>query len=934
MQLEGILHQFGLFSATVSAILLRIEGVSPPARLPSRYIDRPVASHRIASLEISTDSAAMIRFSIPAFFLGLAELIAGAALAESPLTFEHHVRPILKAHCFQCHGETADPQGKLDLRLQRLIIQGGESGAAIVAGKPEASLMLNRIEQGEMPPKGGVTPAELQILRRWIAEGAKTAAPEPDDPAAAAISTIERAFWAFQPIRIQPTPIPASVDGLRNPIDGWLESALEERGLKLSPVAPAATIARRLAIDLWGLPMSPEEVADLVADDAPDAHERTVDRLIASPRYGEHWGRHWLDTAGYADSDGYSETDPVRPYAYKYRDYIIRSYNADKPWDQFLIEQLAGDELVANPPVQLKPEEMDRLAATGFLRLVPDGTASGAAVKEAANAVVAESIKVFSTSVLGMTVGCAQCHDHRYDPIPQTDYYRLRAIFEPAFDLTAWRAPAQRLVSLYTNEDRAKAAEIETQATQLEAARTKKQDEYIAGTLEKELAKIAEDRRELVRAARNTPADKRTPEQSQLLKEFPSVNVDAGSLYLYDNKAAEDLKKEAEAIAKLRGTKPVEDFISVLSEVPGRLPETSLFVRGDPDQPGVKLQPGDLSVLSEVAPVALPIDDASLPTSGRRLAYARHLTNGQHPLTSRVAVNQLWHHHFGRGIVGTPGDFGVLGEKPTHPELLDWLASRFNASGRSEPSSPNAWSVKRMHRLILTSTAWQQSSRRRADLENADPDNRLLGRFPVRRMTSECVRDTMLATNGMLYNKSFGPAVPVMEDDVGQIVVGIENKNGENRPGPIIPMHGEDCRRSVYIQIRRTRLLGMLDTFDLPTMEPNCSARNSSTVTPQSLLMMNSDFALTASRDFATRLEKESVDPVERIRRAFLLAYGRPATEADIAAAQGFLAEQQANFSQVAAKEADASKRIDPAHWALASFCQAIFSSNEFLYVE
>lgn len=876
----------------------------------------------------------MTRFSTLAPVIVLGALAVSVAHAENAITFEQHVRPILKAHCFQCHGETGEPKGKLDLRLQRLIVRGGESGSALIPGNPEDSLLLARIVQGEMPPKGGVNADEIEVLRRWIREGAKTAGSEPDDPSAATITSIERSYWAFQPIRSSVPRMPTRCEPLRTPIDAWLAWSLEERGLGLSDDASPSTTARRLAIDLCGLPMTTEEVADFVGDNAPDNLERWIDRLLASPRYGEHWGRHWLDTAGYADSEGYSETDPVRPYAYKYRDYVIRSYNRDKPWDQFVIEQLAGDELVANPPVHLRPEDMDRLAATGFLRLVPDGTASGAAVKDAANAVVAESLKVVSSSLLGLTVGCAQCHDHRYDPIPQTDYYRLRAIFEPAFDLTAWRAPAQRLVSLYTDDDRAKAAEIEAQAVQLDAARTKKQDEYIASTLEKELAKIAEDRRDLVRMARNTPADKRTPEQTQLLKEFPSVNVDAGSLYLYDNKAAEDLKKDAEAITKLRSTKPVEDFISVLNEVPNRVPETSLFVRGDPDQLGTKLPPGDLSVLSEVAPVSLPLDDESVPTTGRRLAFARHLTSGQHPLTARVAVNQIWHHHFGRGLVATPGDFGVLGEKPTHPELLDWLAERFRMRGTSESFANSAWSVKSMHRLILTSTAWRQSSRRRVELENTDPDNRLLGRFSVRRLTSECVRDSMLSTNGMLYNKALGPAVPVMEDEVGQIVVGIENKNGENRPGPIIPMHGEDCRRSVYIQVRRTRLLGMLDTFDLPTMEPNCSARSSSTVTPQSLLMMNSDFALTASRDFAARLEKESSDAGDRIRRAYQLAFGRAATEAEIAAAQTFLAEQRMNFEQVAAKEADVSKRIDPAHWALASFCQALFSSNEFLYVE
>jgi hypothetical protein len=314
----------------------------------------------------------------------------------------------------------------------------------------------------------------------------------------------------------------------------------------------------------------------------------------------------------------------------------------------------------------------------------------------------------------------------------------------------------------------------------------------------------------------------------------------------------------------------------------------------------------------------------------------------------RVIVNQFWHHHFGRGIVATPGDFGTLGERPTHPQLLDWLARRFAAvengldgpnekassDGAATATAGSRWSAKRIHRMILSSSTWRQSSQRRAELEQVDPDNRLLARTSIRRLEAESVRDCMLAVNGTLVAKAYGAAVPVMEDDVGQIVIGIENKNGENRPGPIIPMHGEDCRRSIYIQIRRTRLLGMLDTFDLPTLDPNCSARNSSTVTPQSLMMMNSDFSLTASRDFARRLDAEGLSGRDRIQRAFALSLGRPASELEMSAAEQFIGEQSAVFTEVAAREPDESKRLDPAHWAWAGFCQALFSSNEFLYVE
>ncbi|HND53996.1 MAG TPA: DUF1549 domain-containing protein, partial [Pirellulaceae bacterium] len=722
-----------------------------------------------------------------------------------------------------------------------------------------------------MPPKHKLAAADVEKLRAWIAAGAPTANPEPDDIAALdSVTAEERSYWAFQPIAKPTPPSVRTIAAVRTPVDQFLLSRLEAAGLNYSTPAPRHTLARRLTYDLTGLPPTAEDMSEFEKDDGPDAVERFVDRLLASPRYGERWGRHWLDAAGYADSDGYSETDPLRPYAYKYRDYVIRATNSDKPLDQFIIEQLAGDELVPQPYANLTHEQIERLVATGFLRTVIDGSSSGAAPKEAANAVVAETIKVVSSSLLGLTVGCAQCHDHRYDPIPQSDYYRLRAVFEPALNWKSWRAPAQRLVSLATDADRAESARIEEEAKQLEAKRVAKQNDYIAKTLEKELAKIAEDQREAVRSARAAAPDKRTEEQKQLLKAYPSVNVDAGSLYLYDAAAAADLKKDAEQIAEVRKKKPVEDFVNCLNEPVGPLPETFLFSRGDPDQPKQSLTPSELTVLVRADSPALPVKDPQTPTSGRRLAYARQLVDGRHPLTARVLANRFWMHHFGRGIVATAGDFGTLGERPTHPELLDWLATRLMNEGRA------AWSLKSFHRELLTSTAFRQSSRRGAAGEATDPDNRLLWRMPVRRLDAESLRDSVLAVNGMLNMKAFGAAVPVMEDDVGQIVIGIENKNGENRPGPIIPMHGEDYRRSVYVQVRRTRPLAVLDTFDLPSLEPNCTGRASSTVTPQSLLLMNSDFTLTESKNFADRLKREAgSDPAAQVKLGWRVALGR-----------------------------------------------------------
>jgi mono/diheme cytochrome c family protein len=861
--------------------------------------------------------------------LGAACLAAGAPVPaqesrpEASLTFEKDVRPILKAHCFHCHGE--DPgkvKGKLDVRLRHLLVKGGKTGPALVPGRRETSLLFARIAQGEMPPdeKKKLSQEEIETIGRWIDGGARTARPEPPKPPAAGEFTPEeRAFWAFQPVRRPDVPAFPGDPRVQTPVDAFLRAALREKGLDFSPEADKATLLRRASFDLTGLPPEPEELAAFLADPAPDAYDRAVDRLLASPRYGERWGRHWLDVAGYADSEGYDESDLERKYAYRYRDYVIRSFNDDKPFDRFIREQLAGDEMVAPPYSNLTPEDADRLAATGFLRMAPDGTGSrGADVRAAAQQVVADTIKIVSTSLLGLTVGCAQCHDHRYDPIPQVDYYRLRAVFEPAYDPSNWRKPAQRLVSLYTDADRKRSAEIEAEAAAVDRERAKQEKEFIEATFERELAKLPEELRAAAREARAAPRDKRTEEQKALLRRYPSLNVSAGSLYLYDKKAADALAKIAARAAEIRSRKKPEEFVPALTEVAGQVPTTRLFYRGDPDQPAEPVAPGGLSILEAAAPAAIPADDPGVPTTGRRLALARWLTDTRHPLTARVIVNRVWMHHFGRGLVNTPGDFGVLGDRPTHPELLDWLASEFIAFG---------WKLKPLHKLLMTSTAYRQASRRPPPSRDVDPDNRLYARMSVRRLEAEVIRDAMLAAGGTLQARMFGPPVPVMADEVGQIVIGKENRDGEGKVGPPIPLHGEEFRRSVYVQMRRSRPLDVLATFDAPVMEPNCEVRKASTVAPQALMLMNNTFVVTQSRHFARRVAKEAgEEPSARVTRAWRLAFGRDPSDDDVRRGEAFLREQSGHFR--------ALKKADPDFLALSDFCHALLSANRFLYVE
>ncbi len=857
--------------------------------------------------------------------------------AEPEVTFERDVRPILKAHCFTCHGEGEKLKGGLDVRLQRLLVKGGESGAAVVPGHPEQSLLVSQVEKGEMP-KGEkkLLAAQVETLRRWVAAGARTARPEPESPVKGPHFTEEeRGFWAFQPVRRPVVPVVASAaatDVVRTPVDAFLLAKLRERGLGFSPEADKATLIRRATFDLTGLPPTPEEVDAFVADHSPEAFGRVVERLLNSPHYGERWGRHWLDVAGYADSEGYDDRDTERKHAYRYRDYVIRSLNADKPLDQFIREQLAGDELVKPPLKNLSAEAVELITATGFLRMAPDGTTFAKDQKAARNAVVADTIKIVSTSLLGLSVGCAQCHDHRHDPISQLDYYRFRAIFEPALDWKNWKTPNGRTVSLLSDTERKRMLEIEAEAKKMETERLKQQNELVAVVFERELARLPEEQREAVRAAWKTVAAKRSGPQKKLLLDHAKVDVTLANLGDYEPAAAARFAEMAAAAAKLRATKPVEEFVAVLTEpVAGTNPPTFLFHRGDPDSPRERATPGEPSVLAASRAVDFLEKDSALPTSGRRLALAKSLTDGTHPLTTRVLVNRVWLHHFGRGLVGTPGDFGQLGERPTHPELLDWLASELVAKG---------WSLKQLHRVLMTSTAYRQSTRRSSTVEAADPDNHLLGRMNVRRLEAEIIRDASLAVSGKLTRKLYGPPVPIMEDDVGQVVVGVDTRDGAGRPtGKFVPLNEAEFRRSLYVTVRRSKPLGMLQTFDLPAMEPNCEAREISTVAPQSLALMNGEFAVEQARYLAERVVREAGKDVRaQAERAWRLAYGAVPGAAELTGAVGFIQAQSAWYGTHPLIPGKAGRGkpeplTDPALLGLANFCHVLLSANRFIYV-
>lgn len=792
--------------------------------------------------------------------IALAIIGSSTAIAESSTapTYERDIRPIFRAHCFDCHGATDELKGELDLRLVRFIKKGGESGPAISPGQPNESFLLERIRSSEMPPgEGTVSEGEIAIIEKWIAAGAKTARPEPESIGPGlGITEEERSFWSFQPIHKPEIPGPESLPEearVRTPIDSFLlKAAMGGSGnadshsvangrISFADDAGRRTLVIRAYFDLTGLPPSPNEIETWLNDSKDDWYDRLITELLASPHYGEHWGRHWLDVAGYADSEGYSTADSERPWAWKYRDWIIRSLNQDMPFDRFITEQLAGDELAGPINGDLTPQQIDMFSATGFLRMAADGTGSGANNPEGRNQVIADTLKIVGTSLLGMSLQCAQCHDHRYDPIPHTDYFAIRAVFEPALDWKSWKVPNARRISLYTAADKKKAAKIEAEARKISAEKSVKQTAYMKQALDEELMKYDEPLRAKLRDAYEAVKDKRTDEQKQLLTKNPSVNISTGTLYQYLPKAAEELKKYDAKMAETRAKKPVEEFVRALIEPPNHAPETKLFHRGDHQQPKQTVTPASLSVASPTGqPVQFQLNNEHLPTTGRRLAFAQWLASRDNPLFARVIVNRVWMHHFGQGLVSTPADFGKLGTKPSHPKLLDWLADEFISNG---------WSLKTLHRTILSSTAWRQS-KEPSETPSAFP-------IPLQRLEAETLRDRMLAASGQLDRTLLGRPTKIKEDDTGQVVV-----------------DGTQTRRSMYIQVRRSRPVAMLQSFDAPVMETNCESRPSSTVATQSLMLLNGQFILEQAAKLADRARTEAEPPnaeqielVKHIRR-------------------------------------------------------------------
>lgn len=782
---------------------------------------------------------------------------------------QHDVLPILLRRCTTCHGRHQQ-LANLDLRSKSAMLIGGKSGPVIVPGKPEESLLINVLRSGQMPPLDRlveasvkpIEPAEIETLVNWIAAGAPEVHVEPDvattesDPL---VSDEDRNFWAFRAPRPVNVPDVQNRQRVRNEIDSFILQKLEAAGLSLSDEADRRTLIRRATFDLTGLPPDPAEVAAFLADESPQAYELLIDRLLSSPRYGERWGRYWLDLAGYADSEGKREQDLPRPHAWRYRDYVIRSLNDDRPFDRFLLEQIAGDELVNYETApEITPEIYDNLVATGFLRMTPDASWANITgyVPDRLD-VIADEIDVLGSAVMGLTLKCARCHTHKFDPIPHRDYYRLLDVFKGAYDEHAWLKPdirpgigpvssdviGGRLLPFVTTIER-KEWELHEQAIDAEVAAAKAKSE-------------PEDRIKALQARRQ-----------------PEPKIQA----LWDR---------------------------------GEPSPTYIYRRGDWMSPGTLVGPGVPSVLTDGrTPFVVTPPWNGAKQTGRRLAFARWLIQPEQPLTARVQVNHIWKHHFGSGIVRTPGNFGRAGMLPTHPELLDWLAREFMQRG---------WSLKKMHRLMMTSSTYRQSSVLTQRLEESDPQNALVSRMPMVRLDAEALYDSLLLVAGRLDETRFGPADPV----------------ASRADGLVTPAGTErGWRRSIYVQQLRKKMATHLESFDFPQMNPNCIERRDSMVAPQALHLMNNGMVIELAEHFAARVLREAdADPAKQIERVYLIALSRAPDDEERQIGLETLNQLRAHWTtQLSGNEPPQSDTVHSE--AMAAYCHAIMNSASFLFVD
>ncbi len=722
--------------------------------------------------------------------------------------------------------------------------------------------------------------------------------PKTEDP----FTEKDRAWWAFQPVERSAAP----TVGEEHPVDAFVVAGLAEKELTLNEPADKVSLLRRATFDLTGLPPTVAEVEAFLADESPDAFAKVVDRLLASPRYGERWARHWLDLARYAESNGF-KSDETRPYAWRYRDYVIDAFNSDKPYDRFVAEQIAGDEMFPNDPAAR--------VATGFHRNYPDES-NAANLQQRRAEQLQDVTDAVASTFLGLTVGCAKCHNHKFDAILQKDYYRLQAFFANTAE--------DDHVLMLTGKERAnyerRLAEWEEATADIRA----RMDLLLEEARQSRHAHLMSKRTDETKLAAEKPESERTPFERQMMAKHAwqfSYDEPKMASKLKGEKKEQYAELEAE-LDKFAHLHPGEAPIGVgVQDLGTEAPPTHVLGLANYAAPQEEVEPGFLTILD---PGPAPVSPrADLGSTGRRTALAKWLTDPKNPLTPRVMANRIWHYHFGQGIVRSPSDFGRMGERPTHPELLDWLTSEFVENG---------WSVKHMHRLIMTSKAYQQAAAHSEIGAKKDPFNRLLWRFPPHRLEGEVIRDSMLAVAGRLNPQVGGPSV------MPPLPAGMPKPRGGWEP---TDDPAQQTRRSIYIFVRRNARFPMMEAFDMPDTHESCARRNITTTAPQALALLNDAQTVEWARSFAGRvLDEAGDDRAQQIERAYLLAYNRPPDGFEKDAAQTFLdkqhgviAKRQAASEPLSLPDADLSQ-VDPAAAAaLVDFCHALMNSNEFVYV-
>ena len=907
----------------------------------------------------------------------LAILLAGtplvAEVSDGERLFALEVKPLLAAKCLACHGQNPTLlMGGLDLTAEASAHQGGQSGRpAVVPGKPDASLLYLALSgDGDtlvMPPKetDRLSPVEVENVREWIVLGAPWLGEEEVREIAAADTSAtgvrvatsggqsddwtQRLYkpeniWAFQAVSKPQVPQLAAT----NPIDAFHRARLVEAGVEPAPRAAKRDLLRRAVFDLTGLPPTPDQTRAFLSDSKPGAWGRLVDRLLASPHYGEQWGRHWLDVARYADTAGNSN-DYERSNAWRYRDYVVRSFNADKPYNQFVVEQLAGDEVSASDP--------ELLVATGFLRMGPWGSAM-VPKKMARQAYLDDVVHSVGQTFLSMPLRCAKCHDHKVDPIPIRDYYRVYAAF-------AGTQIAERPAEFLPEENLARFDNGRQLVTQLRDFATEHKDQLDAKIETAAREWFAERDLEYVPSAkRNELPDEEKPPRHHGL-----TPADEGRL---------KVRRQDEWIwnRRLERYEPiVQSVFNGPDYVPGNgrklrmpakidadwRPDSTIFEGGSVYAPGEAVSPGVLSATQLPTKSTAATGPFALPTSlaGRRTALAEWIVDERNPLTARSIVNRVWSYHFGKGLVATPNNLGGLGAKPSHPDLLDWLAADFVENG---------WSIKRLHRLIMTSEVYRQTSER-ADIDQVrtkDPQNLLLAYFVPRRLSAEELRDSVLRVSGELNPELGGvPAMPEIN-----LEVALQPRMIQFSIAPAYqpsPTPAERNRRSIYAYRVRGQADPLMEVFNQPSPNDSCERRDASAVSPQALTMLNSDYMTKRSIAFALRLEREEANLTSRIERAYEVAFARLPEPAMTAKFAQYVAAMEAHHRSSAPRAVSYPTRItrslveeftgapfeyeewlpiyedyspDTQAWdvgsttrALADFCLLLFNSNEFAYV-